>query len=64
MGNALMRSEIYVFDKASANPNGDRIEGFTPAAITEKIADQILQEPVTTCAELPVATAASLSTPA
>lgn len=35
---------IYIYPKVQANPNGDRIEGFMPAVISEKITDKILVE--------------------
>jgi hypothetical protein len=35
---------IYIAPEASANPNGDWLEGFTPATITEKAADALLKE--------------------
>ena len=35
---------IYIYPEIASNPNGDRLEGFTPAEITEKIADLILEE--------------------
>jgi|Deesub1362B_J571_1020462.scaffolds.fasta_scaffold00001_751 hypothetical protein len=43
---------IYIYPNPLANPNGDRITGFTPAIISEKIADLILQEKGVTAAEL------------
>ncbi len=43
---------IYIYGDVHANPNGDRIEGFLPASITEKAADQILQPQGVTSAEL------------
>ena len=35
---------IYIYDEIASNPNGDLIEGFTPAEITTKVADMILKE--------------------
>jgi hypothetical protein len=35
---------IYIYPETASNPNGDRLEGFTPAQITEKVADLILEE--------------------
>jgi len=35
------RGLIYIYDEVNANPNGDRIEGFMPVAITEAAADRI-----------------------
>ncbi len=43
---------IYIYDEISSNPNGDWIEGFTPAEVTEKIADMIFKEKGVTCADL------------
>ncbi len=37
------RGLFYVYDKVVANPNGDRLPGFTPAAISTTIADQIFE---------------------
>ncbi len=35
---------IYIYPEPIANPNGDWIEGFTPAIVSEKVADKILAE--------------------
>lgn len=35
---------FYIYAEPIANPNGDWIEGFTPAIISEKVADMILKE--------------------
>jgi len=35
---------IYIYPETASNPNGDRLEGFTPAQITEKTADLVLAE--------------------
>jgi hypothetical protein len=35
---------IYIYDEIASNPNGDRIEGFTPAEVSFKVADMILKE--------------------
>jgi hypothetical protein len=35
---------IYIYEEPLANPNGDWIKGFTPAIISEKAADMILDE--------------------
>jgi Zn-dependent M28 family amino/carboxypeptidase len=35
---------IYIYNNPLANPNGDWIENFTPAIISENVADQILKE--------------------
>ncbi len=35
---------FYIYPEISANPNGDWIKGFTPATLTEKVADTILKE--------------------
>jgi hypothetical protein len=43
---------IYIYDEPLSNPNGDWIQGFTPAIISEKIADKILGERGTNSADL------------
>ncbi len=43
---------IYIYPEVLSNPNGDWIEGFTPAMISERIADLILGEARTTSSEL------------
>lgn len=43
---------IYIYDEIASNPNGDWIEGFTPAVITEKIADQLFKEKNLTSSDL------------
>ncbi len=43
---------IYIYPEVSANPNGDWIQGFTPAEISEKIADLIFKEKGLTSAEV------------
>jgi hypothetical protein len=43
---------IYIYPEAVSNPNGDWIEGFTPAMITEKAADLIFKEKGGSSAEL------------
>ena len=35
---------IYIYPEPIANPNGDWIQGFTPAKISENVADKILKE--------------------
>jgi hypothetical protein len=35
---------IYIYDEIASNPNGDWIEGFTPAEVSAKVADMILKE--------------------
>jgi hypothetical protein len=35
---------IYIYEDPIANPNGDWIQGFTPAVIGQKVADQIFKE--------------------
>src|SRR4030042_3145054 len=35
---------IYIYDEIASNPNGDWIEGFTPAEINVKVADLVLKE--------------------
>lgn len=43
---------VYIYPEIASNPNGDLIEGFTPALIAEKTADRLLQEIGTTAADL------------
>lgn len=43
---------FYIYKEPIANPNGDWIAGFTPAKISEKVADRILKEKGLTSAEL------------
>ncbi len=43
---------IYPDDEVSANPNGDWIAGFTPGEIGERVADMVLKEKATNCADL------------
>lgn len=43
---------IYIYDEIASNPNGDWLEGFTPAEINYKVADMILKEKNTTSADL------------
>ncbi len=49
---------IYIYPETVSNPNGDRLEGFTPAEITDNVADLILEETHSTVAELKKALAA------
>jgi len=43
---------FYIYDEPLANPNGERIEGFTPAIISSKTADVLLNEKRVTSLEL------------
>jgi len=43
---------IYIYEEIASNPNGDWIKGFTPAEVTEKVADMILKEKGLTASEL------------
>jgi len=43
---------IYIYDEIASNPNGDWIEGFTPAEVSYKAADLVLKEKSTTAADL------------
>jgi len=43
---------IYIYDEIASNPNGDWLEGFTPAEISYKAADLVLKEKATTAADL------------
>jgi len=35
---------FYIYEEPGANPNGDLIKDFTPAVMSEKVADKILEE--------------------
>jgi hypothetical protein len=43
---------IYIYSEIASNPNGDWLEGFTPAMISEKVMDAILKEVNSTSADL------------
>jgi len=43
---------LYIYDEVSANPNGDLIENFLPALVTEKTADRLLAASNVTSAAL------------
>jgi len=43
---------IYIYDEIASNPNGDLIEGFTPAEVSAKVADMILKEKEILAADL------------
>jgi len=43
---------IYIYPETVANPNGDWLEGFTPALVTDRIMDAVLKEKNVTTAEL------------
>ncbi len=43
---------LYIYPEPIANPNGDWLEGFTPAIISEKAADLFLAERQSTCTDL------------
>ena len=43
---------IYIYADIASNPNGDRLEGFPPAMISEKVMDAILKEINSTSADL------------
>ena len=43
---------IYIYDEIASNPNGDFLEGFTPAMINEKVMDAILKDVGSTSADL------------
>jgi hypothetical protein len=43
---------LYIYDEIGSNPNGDWIEGFTPAEISYPAADLVLRERDTTAADL------------
>jgi len=43
---------VYIYDEIASNPNGDFLEGFTPAMIGPKVMDAILKEVDATSADL------------
>ncbi len=43
---------IYIYPESVSNPNGDWLEGFTPALITERVADMIFKAKGVTSADL------------
>jgi hypothetical protein len=46
---------IYIYSEAISSPNGNWLQGFTPAMVTEKIGDLILKETGSSAAELKTA---------
>jgi hypothetical protein len=43
---------VYIYADIASNPNGDWLEGFTPAMISEKVMDSILKDVNSTSADL------------
>jgi Peptidase family M28 len=43
---------VYIYEEIASNPNGDLIQGFTPAEVNYKIADLILKEKSVAAADL------------
>lgn len=43
---------IYIYNSILSNPNGDWLEGFTPAMVSDRVMDAVLKEKNTTTAEL------------
>jgi hypothetical protein len=43
---------IYIYPEVQSNPNGDYLENFTPAEISEKVMDAVLKETGSTAADL------------
>ncbi len=43
---------IYIYPEVQSNPNGDYLEEFTPAEISEKVMDAVLKETGSTAADL------------
>jgi hypothetical protein len=43
---------VYIYDDIASNPNGDFLQGFTPAMIHIKVMDSILKETGSTAADL------------
>lgn len=43
---------VYIYDEIASNPNGDYLEGFTPAMISLKVMDALLKDTGSTAADL------------
>ncbi len=43
---------VYIYADVASNPNGDWLEGFTPAMISERVMDAVLKEVNSTSADL------------
>jgi len=43
---------VYIYEDIASNPNGDWLDGFTPAMIGEKVMDAVLKEVNSTTADL------------
>lgn len=43
---------VYIYPEVSANPNGDWLQGFTPAEVSEKAADRLFKEKGLTAAQV------------
>ncbi len=43
---------VYIYAEVASNPNGDWLEGFTPALVSEKVMDAVLKEVNSTSADL------------
>jgi hypothetical protein len=43
---------VYIYEEIASNPNGDLLEGFMPAEISEKIMDAVLKDANSTIADL------------
>jgi hypothetical protein len=43
---------VYIYDEIASNPNGDFLEGFTPAMIGVNVMDAVLEDAGSTAAEL------------
>ncbi len=43
---------VYIYSEIASNPNGDWIAGFTPAMVSDGVADRILKETGSTAADL------------
>ena len=43
---------VYIYDEIASNPNGDYLEGFTPAMISLKVMDALLKDNGSTAADL------------
>jgi hypothetical protein len=43
---------VYIYEEIASNPNGDFLEGFMPAEISEKVMDAVLKDADSTAADL------------
>ena len=43
---------VYIYEEIASNPNGDFLEGFMPAEISEQVMDAVLKDAASTAADL------------